>query len=398
MKNIFAVFGILLLLLLSACSYAGDSKQSLDANKTQKPGAPTISDLATSKLKNLTLEEKVAQLFIVVPERLVEGQGNITATGPATKAAFDKRPVGGIIYMGNNIVSPDQTKSMLKNIQDFSYERIALPPFLCIDEEGGVVARVANNANFNVKRFERMSTIGARKSYDEAINVGATIGAYLSSLGFNVDFAPVADVLTNPQNTVVKGRAFGNEPETVRTMAAGVSKGLRSAGVLSSYKHFPGHGDTAADTHEGHAFTNKTKADLMNCELVPFIDAIKNNEPFIMVGHISFPNIIGDNTPASLSKVIITDLLRNELGYKGIIITDALNMGAIANQYSSTQACIKAFDAGVDVLLMPNNFNEAYLGMLNAVKEGRISEQRLNESVLRILLVKMELAKKQGKI
>lgn len=393
------ILGVFISLLLSACSFAGDKKQGnpdvkIDKNKE----ITTIKQIAYDKLSNLTLEEKVAQLFIITPEYLVNIDSNITQAGEITKTAFNKKPVGGLIYMGDNIVSPEQTKLMLKNMRNISFNRIGLQPFLCVDEEGGVVARVADNDKFSVKRFERMSIIGSRGNKEEAFAVGNSIGAYLADLGFNVDFAPVADILTNSDNTVVRGRAFGSDAKSVSPMAAGVAKGLRANDILSCYKHFPGHGDTSADTHEGYAFSNVSKNELMAREVVPFIEAIKNNEPFIMVGHISFPNILGNNTPASLSKVIITDILRDELGYKGLIITDALNMGAIRNQYSSTEACIKAIESGVDMLLMPQDFNAAYIGVLDAVKSGKISEKRLNESVIRILITKMELAQKRDSI
>lgn len=385
-------------LLLPAFSYANVNKQCNSNTRVDKNYNSIINQNACEKLSKLTLEERVAQLFIITPESLVGISSRITRAGEITKIAFDKRPVGGIIYMGANIVSPEQTKLMLKNMRNISYGRIGLQPFLCVDEEGGMVARVANNENFSVKRFEHMSIIGSRGNKEEAFAVGNSIGAYLADLGFNVDFAPVADILTNSDNTVVRGRAFGSDAKSVSPMAAGVAKRLRANDILSCYKHFPGHGDTSADTHEGYAFSNVSKNELMAREVVPFIEAIKNNEPFIMVGHISFPNILGNNTPASLSKVIITDILRDELGYKGLIITDALNMGAIRNQYSSTKACIKAIESGVDMLLMPQDFNAAYIGVLDAVKSGKISEKRLNESVIRILITKMELAQKRDSI
>jgi len=391
-----------LLVSLCNCSY---SQNSNCENQTIETSVLNIqSELANDdeivelRLKNLSLEEKIAQLFILAPEQLVDGYSNITAAGDATKTAFNNRPIGGIIYMDSNIVNPYQTKSMLRNMNEISYKRINIPALLCVDEEGGMVARIANNSNFNVPHFSRMSTVGQSNNPQEAYHIGEYIGGYLSDLGFNVDFAPVADVLTNEDNTVVRGRTFSSDAEAVRIMTAAISRGLQSKGILTSYKHFPGHGNTAEDSHKSYAYSNKTKEELYKCELIPFIDAIKNNEPFIMVGHISMPKLTGDDTPASLSKTIVTDLLRNELGFTGLIITDALNMGAICNEYSADQAARKALDAGVDVLLMPQNFNIAYSGILQAVKDGKISEARINQSVARILKMKIKLARTAGRI
>ena len=356
-------------------------------NKPDKK--PDVSKSVEEIISSLTLEEKVAQLFIVTPEQLTPEYSPVIAAGDVTKKAVNKYPVGGIIYLGPNLVSPDQTKTMLDNVQKYSMERIGLPLFLCIDEEGGQVSRLADSKGFDLPVFDHMSDVGRRGNTEEAETIGKTIGSYLKEYGFNTDFAPVADVLLNNENQVVIERAFGENPEVVTKMAGSVKRGLESESILTTYKHFPGHGDTTADTHEGYAFSNKTKEELYDCELIPFIDGIKNNVPFIMAGHISFPNITGDDTPASLSKDIIEGILIKELGYKGIVITDALNMGAVTKEYSSSDAVVKAIEAGVDMILMPENFVEAYEGVLSAVKEGRITEDRIDNSLYKILYTKI---------
>ena len=367
-------------------------KDDVENNETENNKTELSTEQQVEKLlDSLTLEEKVAQLFIITPEQLTPEYNPVIAAGDATKAAFDNYPVGGIIYLEQNLVSPDQTKTMLTNIQKYSMDRLNIPMFLCSDEEGGQVSRLANNKGFDVPVFGNMSEIGKSGDIKKAENVGKTIGTYLSDYGFNTDFAPVADILLNEDNQVVKVRAFGEEPDIVTKMAGAVNKGLRSENILTSYKHFPGHGDTTADTHEGYAFSNKTLEEMYECELIPFIDGIKNNVPFMMVDHISCPNIIGDNTPASLSKVVINDLLIEELGYNGIVITDALNMGAISKEYSSSEAALKAIEAGVDMILMPENFNEAYDGIIKAVKNGTISEERINKSVYKIMNTKLTI-------
>ena len=236
-----------------------------------------------------------------------------------------------------------------------------------------------------------MNLIGKSGDTDKAYEVGVTIGTYLSDLGFNVDFAPVADVLTNSENQIVAKRSFGSDSELVTNMVLAEMKGFEETGILSCVKHFPGHGCTIGDTHEGYAYTDKTREELQQEELVPFQEACANGVPFVMVAHISAPNVIGDNTPSSLSPVMITDILRNEWNYDGIVITDALNMGAIVQNYSSADAAVKALQAGADMLLMPENFQEAYQGVLDALENGTLTQEQIDCSVRRILNVKLSM-------
>lgn len=356
----------------------------------EKTEEEILQEKVTEYLEKMTIEEKAAQLFIVLPESLIEHVESVTAAGAATQEAINQIPVGGFIYMENNLESAEQVKSMLENVQKFSRERIGLPLFLGVDEEGGSVARIAGSGKFDVPVVADMSEIGGRQNEDEAYEIGAVIGNYLSDLGFNVDFAPVADVWTNSENQVVKKRAFGSDANVVSDMANAVAEGLKSQGIMACLKHFPGHGNTSSDTHAGYAYTDKTKEELFQCEWIPFSTGIQNDIPFIMVGHISLPNVIGDDTPASLSSVIMKDLLREEMGYDGIIITDAFNMGAIVKQYSSAEAVVKALQAGADIILMPEDFKSAYQEVVLAIKDGRLSKERIDESVGRILRRKID--------
>ena len=368
-----------------------DEVQTNEKQENENQSEENTQHRVEELLSSLSLEEKVAQLFVALPEQLIGNVSRVTAAGEATREAINNRPVGGIVYLESNLVSPEQTKTMLQNVQQYSMDRLNLPMFLCVDEEGGQVTRLAGKAGFDLPVYDNMSVIGSQGDTEQAYQMGESIGQYLYDLGFNTDFAPVADVLTNPNNQVVSYRSFGSDPETVKDMTDAVSRGLASKKILATYKHFPAHGNTAADTHAGYAYSNKTKEELYQCELIPFIQGIEDEVPFIMMGHISLPNIVGDDTPASLSKTIVTDLLIDELGYKGIIITDALNMGAVSQQYSSAQAAVKALNAGVDMLLMPADFNAAYQGVLAAVQSGEISEERINKSVEKILKAKMSL-------
>jgi len=344
-----------------------------------------LSQQASGILESMTLEEKICQMFIVTPEALT-GYGKVTAAGDATKTALQASPVGGLIYFEQNIVTPDQTKEMLGNIQNYAGEISGLPLFLCVDEEGGKVTRIGKNEAFGVETFEDMSTITDKES---AYHVGDVIGAYLSEYGFNVDFAPDADVLTNSGNTVIGTRSFGSDPNQVAELAGEVSRGLKQHNVMSTFKHFPGHGATEADSHEGAASTDKTYEQLMQSELVPFEKAKEYGVDFIMTGHISLPAVIEDDKPASLSPKLVTDILRTDLGYDGLIVTDALNMGAITDAYSPGDASVLAIKAGNDLLLMPSDFKSALERVKNAVEAGELTEERINESVTRIIKAKL---------
>lgn len=346
-----------------------------------------IAERVEALLADMTLEEKIYQMFIVTPEQLT-GVSGVTAAGEATRARLAQYPVGGLVYFAGNLVSPDQTKAMLSNVQRFANEIEGVDLFLCVDEEGGRVARVAKNGVFQVENLPSMANVSDEK---EAYRCGDTIGGYLSRLGFNVDFAPDADVLTNSANTVIGDRSFGSDPEMVTKYAVAYSDGLHAHGMMSAFKHFPGHGATAADTHEGYAYTDKSYEELMKAELMPFCAAGENGVDMVMVGHISVPAVTGNDTPSSLSEQMITGVLRGDLGYEGLIVTDALNMGAIVGSYGSSAAAVKAVAAGVDLLLMPGDLQAAYSGIYNAVQNGEISEERIDESVRRILTAKVRL-------
>ena len=347
-------------------------------------------------LNTLTLEEKIAQLFVVTPEALTGYSGTVTAAGDLTQASFDQKPVGGIIYMGPNLQNSNQTRSMLEEMQKISINRIGVPAFLCVDEEGGSVARISGYSGFGISDYPDMCEVGASGNPEWAEEIGEEMGTYLSDLGFNVDFAPVADVWSNSQNTVVKYRAFSSDPEVVATMTSAFAKGLSSQSVLYAYKHFPGHGNTASDSHNGFAESDSDIATLYSRELIPFRDGIEHGVPMIMVGHISLPNVTGDNLPASLSREIITTLLRENLGYDGIVITDAMNMGAISDNYSSGEAAVMALEAGVDLILMPANFDAAFNAVLEAAQNGELSEEQINKSLTRIFTAKFKLVDQQS--
>lgn len=365
------------------------------------PEEPRTEELETEEasamdpdrlLDHMTLEEKVAQLFVVAPEALT-GVDAATAAGDTTRAAISDYPVGGFVYFQNNIVSEEQFTGMVQNVQRYSEERTGLPMLICIDEEGGTVARISGKGVISVPDIPSMYEVGSTGSPDEAYQTGGTIGGYLNRLQINTDFAPVADVLSNPENTVIGSRSFGSDPEMVGEMVAAEVKGLKEQGVLTTLKHFPGHGDTAQDSHSGAAYSYKTMDELRECELIPFRAGIEAGADLVMMGHISLPNILEDDTPASLSYTMVTEVLRDELGFDGVVITDGMNMGAIASQYTSGDAAVRAIQAGGDMILMSADFYGAYDGVLSAVQSGTISEERLDQSLRRIFALKEKLIK-----
>lgn len=351
-----------------------------------------LREEATEIVSQMDTKEKIYQMFIVTPEALT-GVDTVTAFGDASKSSLKEQPVGGLIYFSKNLVNPEQTQEMLRATNEFSYDNNGLPMFLCVDEEGGKVVRIADNAAFSVKNVGDMQDIS---NAEDAYQAGKTIGAYLSNLGFNFDFAPDADVLTNPKSSAIGKRSFGDNPELVATYAVAFSNGLHDNGVRSCFKHFPGHGAVEADTHDGFAYTDKNYDDLKGNELFPFEKASEYEIDAIMVAHISLPNVIGDNTPASLSQKMISDILRKDLGYQGLVITDALNMGAISQSYTSEEACVKAILAGADIILMPADFKSAVVAVEKAVESGEISETRLDESLQRIVLAKLQIRETQN--
>lgn len=368
------------------------SVQKQDAVQEEMPSEEELLQAKISEmLTDMTLEEKAAQMFMITPEALT-GTGQVLEAGDVTREAIDKYPVGGLIYFTQNLQDPGQVRSMTGNVQKFAEERTGLPMLLSVDEEGGTVTRFGGNPSFDYDSSADMAGIGASGDPQQAYALGEKIGKFLSSLGFNMDNAPDADVLTNPANTVVKDRSFGSDCDTVSEMALAELEGLEDQGVKGLLKHFPGHGATTADTHEGYAYTDATLEEMKSNELVPFADGIEAGVDIIMVGHISCPQVTGNEEPASLSEKMITGVLREDMGFDGVVITDAMNMGAIAENYSPAEAAVKAVLAGVDMILMPEDFQQAYTGVLNAVKSGKITQERIDASVTRIIGLKLEMS------
>ena len=328
-------------------------------------------------IDNMSLEEKIGQMFFCAFRRDNNGAG-ITQINQDIINILDNYYIGGVILFSENIASAQQVINYINDLQAAS----ALPLFISIDEEGG---RVSRTGSLDLPRISAaLETVSTHSAYANA----QTIANYLVPLGFNINFAPVADVFTNPENSVIGDRAYSREPEQAAELVKYAVTGMLDNFMIPTLKHFPGHGDTSTDSHFGAAATDKTLTDLLSCELIPFKSGIVAGAPFIMTGHISTPNITGDNEPALFSSYLLQDILRGELGFEGVIITDALDMGAVTRYYSAEQTAVKSVLAGVDMLLMPSDFEQAYNGLVQAVRSGDIKESRIDESVRRILSVK----------
>ncbi len=377
-------------LLLSACGAAGDvtvpspttePAPTATPEPTPEP-TPTpdpVQEQAEALLADMSLHEKVCQLFVVRPEVLT-GLSPVTVAGEATQLSLAEYPVGGLIYSVDNLVTQEQTREMIENTQSYS----KIPLIISADEEGGNVGRLMYKLGTTfIHSMYSYKDEGPETAYQNAL----TIGRDMTSCLFNTDYAPVADVWTNPANTVIGDRAYSDDFNEAAELVASAVRGFTDAGVVCCLKHFPGHGDTDTDTHEGAAVVNKSLDELRAGELLPFVSGIEAGADMVMIGHITFTAL--DDVPATISQAVISGLLRDELGWDGVVITDSLDMGALAG-YDSGEVCVRYLEAGGDILLGVPDLGTAVGAIESAVAEGRLTEQRIDESVLRVLSLKIE--------
>lgn len=345
------------------------------------------TDAVEAKLTAMTLREKVGQLFWVRPEALDFSLNPEKKTLTQTmRQNLEQYPVGGIAVFKKNIQDENQLSALIADFQSAS----KIPMIVAVDEEGGAVARLANHEAFFLPKYTSARDIGKTGDPEQARQMGRTIGGYLRFYGFNLDFAPVADVDSNPANPVIGRRAYSTDAQQTAQMVAAAVEGFHEAGMLCTVKHFPGHGDTGQDSHYGTATSYKTWEEMKAMEMLPFEAGIAAGADVVMTAHITTPNATTDGLPASLSYTMITERLRGELGFQGVIVTDSLGMYAIKNHFTPEQAAVAALRAGVDVLLMPRDLRAAFDGVVQAVEDGTLSEERLNESVRRILTLKQK--------
>ena len=349
-----------------------DSQETTEVTEEEKPS------LVDETLAGMTLHEKVCQMMFVTPEELT-GEDGVTVAGDATRQALENYPVGGIVYFAKNLESQDQVKEMIDNSQKYS----SIGLFVATDEEGGVVNRLMDTVGTTyIGSMYYYKDDGDETAYENAY----TIANDMSALGFNLDFAPVADVWSNPDNTVIGERAYSDDYAQAAELVGNAVKGFNDGGVMCTMKHFPGHGDTAEDSHYSSAYVHRTREEIMADEMQPFRSGIEAGAEFVMVGHLIVPDI--DEVPATLSYKIATGILRDELKFEGVAITDSFEMESIADNYSVDDAVVMSVKAGMDMILQPKDMASAVNSIEQAVANGELSEDRIDESVRRILTLK----------
>lgn len=362
-------------------------------------------------VSNMTLEEKLGQMimpdFRMWQEEGAKEPSDLTEINSEVAEVIDKYDLGGVILFAENVKEISQTTTLIHDLQEVAIndEDGNLPLLITLDQEGGIVTRLGEGTN-----LPGNMALGATRSEKSSYDAGYVIGKELNALGVNVDFAPVLDTNNNPENPVIGVRSISSNPELVGKLGKNIAKGIQDQGVAATAKHFPGHGDTATDSHYGLPMVDKSIEELRETELKPFKIAIENGIDMIMTAHIQFPQIEKDtfiskkdgsqiSIPATLSDDIITGILREEMGYDGVVITDAMNMKAISDHFGELESTKMAINAGIDIILMPtilrNNEDVKKLdyivnGILDSIKSGEIKEEEITDSVERIVKLKID--------
>lgn len=339
-----------------------------------------LDELVNAGIEVMPLEDKVAGLFIVTPESIT-GVGTAVKAGDGTKTALTEYAVGGIVYNTKNIQSEDQFKEMIDNTKLYSN----YPLFVAVEDEGGKISPLAEQGL--VTKQNNAKAVADAGAEGGAYETAGAIGTYLADYGFNLNFAPMAD-LSTVENSIMAERAYGADASAAATYVADSVKGLSDHGVSACLKHFPGMGSTTQDPDSGLSSTERTAEDFRANEFAVFKAGIEAGADMVMVGHMSAPSLAGDNTPCSMSEVVVTDILRGEMGYDGVIITDSMSLKAISEYYGADEAAVMALKAGCDMILMPEDFEKAYNGVLEAVQSGVISEERIDDALRRVYRIK----------
>lgn len=391
MKNIklFIISALTMTLLISCggnnIKEEKDDKEQSNNKEQINNEEGKVVDKVKEKLDTMTLNEKIGQLFIVG----FEGD----TINDEIKDLVSNQHVGGVIYFSRNVVDSNQIINLNNEIKSLEND---IPLFISIDEEGGLVSRVPEE----FVSLPSSGYIGEFNDENLSYSVGKILSEELNMLGFNMDFAPVLDIDSNPNNTVIGERAFGNNAEIVSRLGIKTMEGLRDGGVIPVVKHFPGHGDTDIDSHYGLPIVTKTLEELKNLEFIPFKNAIDNGADAVMVSSIILSTIDSEN-PSTMSKKVMADILRNDLGFEGVIATDDMTMGAIMDNYNLSDAVVMSINSGGDLILVCHGYDDilnSILAVKDAVNSNIISEERINDSVYRILKLKEKYKVNDDKI
>ncbi|WP_228101014.1 beta-N-acetylhexosaminidase [Paenibacillus donghaensis] len=368
-----------------ASNSGGTSPPAEGGDKGTEDAGKVPSDPVLEQLNKLSTEEKIGQLVLVG----MDG----TASSDATRELLSKYHVGGFIFYKNNIESTQQALKLFNDLKKDNKSN-PIPLWMSVDEEGGRVSRMPNE----FMKVPSSRAIGSKNSTELAKGIGNILGRELAGFGLNMDFAPVLDVNSNPKNPVIGDRSFGNKAELVSRLGIAAMEGIREQKVVPVVKHFPGHGDTSVDSHIGLPVVNHDLARLRQLELVPFKAAVEHQADVVMIAHLLMPRIDPDH-PASFSKKVITDLLRGELGFQGVVISDDMTMGAIEKNYDIGKASVNAILAGGNLILVGHDYEKektAINALKKAVEGGRISEDMLNNRVYAILKLKQKYGISDG--
>lgn len=370
------VLTALAVLLVVVCVRRGQT--AAQPEPTPRTSAAVRKDAAQTLLDGMTTREKICQLLIVQPEVLTGGS-SVTGMTDSLAAALRDYPVGGVLLSAGNMTSGEQLAALTGALAD----GCKTAPLISVDEEGGRVARLMNTVGTTkLGSMYSYRSLGTQGAYDNAQTLAHDIAAY----GFNTDFAPVADVWTNKKSNAIGDRAYSDDYDEAAELVAAAVSGFRDAGVICCLKHFPGHGSTATDSHNGAATVDKTLPQLRQEDLKPFVSGIAAGADMVMVGHLTVPTM--DDVPASLSHKVVTNLLRYDLGFRGVIVTDGLQMQALA-QYSDGEKAVLALAAGNDMLLELDDVPGAVAAIEKALADGTLTQAALDASVLRVLQLKL---------
>lgn len=391
------ICSIIFCMCLMGCAITGDNSDVYMPEKSPETEETPVQaeglsrdeaiQAAAAYMENMTVEEKAGQLFVVNLELIDNRNGSFYEWKKFTKTmkkSMEKYHIGGVILFSRNIANRKQTKKLINRLQKNS----SIPLFITVDEEGGDVSRIAGNEKMKTTVFPSMEEIGKKEDESYVYKMGQTIASEIKELGFNTDFAPVADVRTSELNLEIGSRSFGGEPDKVAKMVSAFVKGMQQQNISAALKHFPGQGSSSGDTHIESVNIDSSITSLRKNDFVPFEAGIEAGADFVMVSHISVSKVTETAQPASMSGLIMETILRDELGFQGVVITDAMDMASITETYTPAEAAYGAVSGGADIVLMPEELDAAYNEILNKINDGTISKERLDASVLRILTVK----------